>query len=143
VIDERSRRIGVYGLCVQHGYVLLAQVAPEYSAVKPWTLPGGGMEWGESPRKTLLREFHEETGLDPDMGKPLFVRSRVVDNEVVGRPIHNLQIVFAVRAEGEPRPEVGGSTVDARWIPLAELDGMVVVPLVSESINRWRQGAER
>ena len=50
MIDEKRRRIGVYGLCVHDDRVLLAQVAPEYSVAKPWTLPGGGMEWGESPR---------------------------------------------------------------------------------------------
>ncbi|WP_299154573.1 NUDIX domain-containing protein [uncultured Tateyamaria sp.] len=28
-----------------------------------WTLPGGGMEWGEQPHETALRELGEETGL--------------------------------------------------------------------------------
>ncbi|HVJ51393.1 MAG TPA: NUDIX hydrolase [Aliidongia sp.] len=33
-----------------------------------WTLPGGGMERGESPRDAAIREAHEEIGLvlDPD-----------------------------------------------------------------------------
>jgi hypothetical protein len=65
----------------------------------------------------------------------------VVDNEVVNRPIHNLQIVFSTWAEGRPRPETDGSTIDARWVPLTELDTMVVVPLVSASIERWRRNA--
>ena len=138
MIDEKSRRIGVYGLSVRDGHVLLAQVAPEYSAAKPWTLPGGGMEWGESARQTLRREFHEETGLTPEIRGPLFVRSRVIDVSVsvVDGPIHNLQIVFAVRADGEPRPEVGGSTVDARWMALNDIDAAPVVPLVRAALER-------
>ncbi|MGH8924396.1 MAG: NUDIX hydrolase [Acidimicrobiia bacterium] len=27
-----------------------------------WTLPGGGLDWGEDPSDGLRREFFEETG---------------------------------------------------------------------------------
>ena len=138
MIDEKDRRIGVYGWCVGERGLLLAQVSPDYSSAMPWTLPGGGMEWGEAPRQTVRREFEEETGLRPSIGDPLFVRSRLIDVEAVDRTVHNLQIVFAAHADGEPRPEQGGSTVDARWVPLDDLDDLLLVPLVRESIERWR-----
>ena len=137
MIDEKFRRIGVYGLCIREGNVLLAQVAPAHSAAKPWTLPGGGMEWGESPRETLEREFEEETGLRPRILHPLFVRSHVVDNAAVNRPIHNLQIVFEASASGVPRPEADGSTIDARWVPLGETDALRTVPLVRDALEQW------
>jgi len=28
-----------------------------------WTLPGGGVLWGEHPDQTVFREMEEETGL--------------------------------------------------------------------------------
>ena len=139
MIDDKHRRIGVYGWCIGEWGVLLAQVSPAYSSSMPWTLPGGGMEWGETPRETLVREFKEETGLLPRIDEPLYVRSRVIDVEAVGRPVHNLQIVFAVEAGGEPRPEERGSTVDARWVPVDEVEDLVLVSLVRESLERWRE----
>ena len=47
-----------------------------------------------------------------------------------GPPIHVIQVVYLVAADGTPIHEVGGSTVEARWFPRAELDSMPVVDLV-------------
>ena len=133
MIDDKNRRIGVYGLAVDSGRVLLAQIAPEYSAPMAWTLPGGGMEYGEAPQQTLLREFHEETGLVAEVGDPAFVRSGVFPR--VDAALHSLQVVFAVTASGEPRPETGGSTVDARWVDIEEVEQLEVVPLVKAAME--------
>lgn len=36
-----------------------------------WTLPGGGVEYGESMEETVVREVREETGFDVVAGRPL------------------------------------------------------------------------
>ena len=60
----RVRRIGAYGLCRDDaGRVLLARNSPRSSFPGLWTLPGGGVEQGEDPDDTVVREFAEETGL--------------------------------------------------------------------------------
>ncbi|MEM6499378.1 MAG: NUDIX hydrolase, partial [Pseudomonadota bacterium] len=41
-----------------------------------WTLPGGGMEWGEQAHETAARELKEETGLDAEIGPLLGVQSQ-------------------------------------------------------------------
>lgn len=41
----------------EHGEILLVQERD-----KGWDLPGGGLDWGESPKSALIRELHEELG---------------------------------------------------------------------------------
>ena len=61
-------RVSIYGLAIQSGTeadprILLTQLAPQCYRAGSWTLPGGGMDFGESPLQTLVREVHEESAL--------------------------------------------------------------------------------
>ena len=51
-------------------------VMPGYDAVKKehfYRLPGGGIEFGELAEQTIKREFMEEIGIEPTVGKKLGV----------------------------------------------------------------------
>jgi ADP-ribose pyrophosphatase YjhB (NUDIX family) len=139
LVDEGGRafRLSVYGLAIDRGSVLLVRVAPGQLDSGSWTLPGGGLDWGEHPLRGLSREFEEETGLVPLIGEPLFHHSFVHDyGPDSGRaPIHVVQAVYRVEASGEPVDEVDGSTIEARWWPLAEAGRLALVELASLAMD--------
>ena len=61
-IVQRTR-LAAYAWCEAEDAVLLCRIAPGYPDPGAWTLPGGGLDFGEDPADGVLRELREETGL--------------------------------------------------------------------------------
>jgi 8-oxo-dGTP diphosphatase len=143
LVDDHGRqvRIGIYGLAIDHRAhtaILLTRLAPDEADAGYWTLPGGGLDWGEHPLEGLRREFIEETGLEPRTLSLLGIHSYSLTPEQRRNPgpaIQVIQAVYLVAAEGNPVDEVGGSTVEAKWFPLAEVDSVPVVDLVKVALG--------
>lgn len=126
----RRTRIAAYALAVDGGRVLLCRIAPGYPGAGRWTLPGGGLDWGEHPETGMFRELHEEAGLDGEIRGLVGVDSFVYDPPERD-PVYAVRIVYEVAVQGEPRvTEVDGSVDEARWVPLEEIGSVPVVGLV-------------
>jgi len=71
--DSPRRRIAVAAGCLvdTRGDVLIAQRPEGKIAAGQWEFPGGKIEAGESPREALVRELHEELGIDVRDARPL------------------------------------------------------------------------
>jgi 8-oxo-dGTP diphosphatase len=120
---ERTR-VAAYALCVDEtGRVLLCRIAPSVVAGEIWTLPGGGLEFGESPRDAVLRELAEEAGYEGEIVDLADVTDRVLtDSGATGR-LHAIRILYRVQVTGgELRDEVGGSTDTCGWFTLEEAE---------------------
>ena len=143
LVDEHGRqvRIGIYGLAIDHRAgpaILLTRLAHDEVEAGYWTLPGGGLDWGEHPLEGLRREFIEETGLEPMTLSLLGIHSYSLTPEerrIPGPAIQVIQAVYLVAAAGNPVHEVGGSTVEAKWFSLAELESVPVVHLVKVALG--------
>jgi 8-oxo-dGTP diphosphatase len=119
-------RVGAYAVVERDGAVLLARWIG--SDPPRWTLPGGGLDHGEDPRDAAVREVEEETGYRVELRQLLTVESF---RQLVQRPdgpVDHQTICILYTAEvvgGELRPEIGGSTDVAAWVPLADVPGLV------------------
>lgn len=137
--NRRRTRLSVYAFIVDAGRVLLTQVAPGDPDAGSWTLPGGGVAWGEDPIDALHRELYEETGLTGAVTGLLGINSIVFDRheELDLPPLHAIRLVYHVAATGTPRVvEQGGTTSDAAWFGLDELADTPLVSLVTWALER-------
>lgn len=70
--------ITVKGIVVYNQKVLLMKRArPSSDGLGYWELPGGGLEYGETPNQALIRELKEETGLSIDVVKPAYTFTKI------------------------------------------------------------------
>ena len=115
---RRRQRVAAYAVILRDDRVLLSRLAPYLAPTERWTLPGGGIDFGEHPRDAVVREVYEETGLHAQVGEHAWVDSALIAGEDGGER-HAVRIVYDgwVGADApEPRVvETDGSTVDARW----------------------------
>ena len=132
-------RIAAYAVVVDEaGQLLIVRIAPGYPSVGQWTLPGGGIQFGEDPALAVHRELEEETGLTGEIERLAFVGSwtRGPIPERGWGPFHGIQIVYLMRITGGSiRHEVEESTDMAAWVPLAEVRQLPIVPLLEETLK--------
>ncbi|MCD7892565.1 MAG: NUDIX hydrolase [Erysipelotrichaceae bacterium] len=73
--------ITVKGIVIYKGKVLaLKRVRPSSDGLGYWEMPGGGLEYGETPHEALVRELKEETGLDIEIIKPVYTFTAIRPN---------------------------------------------------------------
>ena len=139
----QRQRVAAYAVIVRNDRILLSRLSPMVTSDELWTLPGGGLDHGEDPRDAVIREIHEETGLAATVSDTARVYSSHMPQAWRGgRRVnaHAVRIVYdGWVAPGAPEPqvvEVDGSTIEAAWLPLADvLDGSVpVTALVTEAL---------
>lgn len=131
-------RVAAYAVCRDDdGRVLLCHIAPSVGAGDVWTLPGGGLEFGESPAVAVLRELEEETGYRGTVEGLLDVTDRVFHDVDGAARMHAIRIVYAVAITGgELRDEPDGSTDTCRWLTLEEAGGLRLGELARQALGR-------
>jgi 8-oxo-dGTP diphosphatase len=132
-------RLAAYAWVERGDAVLLCRIAGPDVAAGQWTLPGGGLEFGEDPVDGVLRELREETGLLGTVGQLLGVRSAILEPEMTkrGDRLHVVGVLYRVEAqEADLVMELDGSTDLAAWIPFTELDALPAVPLIGWARER-------
>ncbi len=133
--------MAAYAVCIRVDAVLLAR-SPAADGGREWVLPGGGMEHGEDPVDTVVREVAEETGYTAEVTALLGVDSLHVPDHPgrLGTRVdhQSLRLLYEGRVVGGAlRPEANGSTDLAAWHPLAAVPALRRVPLVDTALRLW------
>jgi 8-oxo-dGTP diphosphatase len=124
----RQQRVAIYALIRRDDDVLLTRISARGAHPGAWTLPGGGLDHGESPRDALRREVQEECGVDCEVGDLLDVHDIRFDGTAPsGRfeDFHGVHLVFhaTVAEDAEPRVvETDGTTDAVAWVPVADVE---------------------
>lgn len=127
-------RVGAYAIVLDEaGRQLLAHW--NEGGRTGWTLPGGGIDPGESPAAAVVREVLEETGFEVQAGDLLGIDSIVIPaSERLGdrdRPLHALRVIYRARIVGGAlRDEIGGTTDTADWFTPGAVEELDRVSLV-------------
>jgi ADP-ribose pyrophosphatase YjhB (NUDIX family) len=96
-----------------------------------WLLPGGGLEHGETFFDCAVREVREETGLVVEPERVVYLSEAIAPGG--GRHIVNV-FVKARRVEGSLALPEDDIIAAVRWVPLAELPGLVMYPAIADAL---------
>ena len=148
---HQHQRLGAYALVCRvvsdREAVLLTRISPRGFHTGTWSLPGGGVDHGESPRAAVLRELREECGVTGEVGDVLAVHDDHFEGSAPnGRfeDFHALALAFevAIPADAEPcLAEADGTTDAVAWVPVADVESgaVPVLPLVTEALTAARR----
>ena len=112
--------------------ILLAQRPPGKTLAGLWEFPGGKVEPGERPEQTLIRELHEELGIDvsePCLA-PLTFASHAYEDWHLLMPLYVCR-----RWEGIAQPREGQTlkwvrAKELRHYPMPPADLPLIAPLI-------------
>ena len=134
--DKRTTRVAAYGLLKRDEKMLLCRLSQKVG-MNPgrWTLPGGGLVFGEDPVDAVVREFKEETGLVVKVDRLVAVNS-LCDSMPGWSPMHSIRIIYSVQyLSGDLQYETDGSTDLCAWHSLDQTQEIPLVELAVEGIK--------
>lgn len=131
------QRLAAYGVAVDGGRILLARASSLSDFPGTWSLPGGGVDHGEHPVDTVVRELLEETGLAVRVDGGPAVFSDTLDIAARRLRLHSVRLCYPVTVlGGDLRDEPDGTTDVAAWFDLSEaLDLPAIAPFVTATLR--------
>lgn len=137
-VSELTWRPSVYGIVFQAGKILLS---PQFEDNR-FDVPGGGMDLGELPEETVVREVKEETGMEVIASKIVGATSRYF-TFAHEKKLHHVQSVMLYYLCDLVGGELSTDGFDeyekeyarmAVWLPISELSTIKVA-----STYDWRE----
>lgn len=136
------QRLACYAVVVNEAEeILLTRLSTLTPSPGRWTLPGGGVDHGEHPVDAAVREVHEETGMDVEVGRFVDLGSEHFTGRSprgVLEDFHAVRLLVTARVREVRVPEVldvGGSTDLGQWVPLSDVGGFGLVGVAHRGVQ--------
>jgi 8-oxo-dGTP diphosphatase len=100
-----------------------------------WAIPGGSVHLGETLQQAAEREVLEETAVTIRAGQPIYTFD-LVDRDADGRVRFHYVIVDLAADYISGNPSAGDDALEARWVPVGELDRLGVNPATRALVQR-------
>ena len=115
--------------------ILLCRISPALPRwVGQWTLPGGGIDFGEDPKDAMVREVEEETGLIVVPKQIATIDSLYADDP--HEEFHGVRILYHAEVTGGAlRDEVDGTTDQCRWWTRSQLESLELVDIAQLAVS--------
>ena len=126
--------VGVGAVIVHGGQVLI--VKRKYDPLAgQWSLPGGGVEIGETLEDSVAREMLEETGLEVEVGPVIEVFDRITHDER-GEVLYHFVLVDYLCWPAGGHLQAGSDVADAIFVDPSDLAAYQLTPKAMEVIAR-------
>lgn len=130
-------RVSTKALILRDNAILLVEYDDESGL--HYNMPGGGVEPDETLEEALKREVIEETCAEVEIGRPLIITEyEPKRNAFWGGTRHSLTVIFECKLTGETEPRMpqipDPNQTAVKWIPLADLDKVELLPHVTDHI---------
>jgi len=123
-MDKKFPKVGVGVFIKRSGYFLMRKRKGAHGE-GTWSVPGGHLEWGETPEKTAVREVLEETGL-----KVVNPRFGGMTNDVFEEEgKHYITIWMIVDwEEGEAKITEPEYCIEQKWVTFTDIPRPLFLP---------------